>query len=71
MVFKYEVYTVDQFTCYLHNCFARNHPLAVVQIAELHRFILADGHPGGFDDVAPQDGVFAEGNVPNAFMLPA
>ena len=71
MAFEYEVYAVDQFAGDLHDGLARNHPLAVVQIAELHRFILADGHPGGFDDVAPQDGVFAEGNVPNAFMLPA
>ena len=71
MAFEYEVYAIDKLTGDFHNGFARNHSLAVVQVAELHRFILADGHPGGFDDVAPQDCMLAEGNVPDAFMLPA
>ena len=71
MAFEHEVYAVDQLAGDFHDGLARNHPPAVVQVAELHRLILADGHSGGFDDVAPQDGVLAEGNVPDAFMLPA
>ena len=71
MAFEYEVYAVDQFAGDLHDGLARNHPLAVVQIAELHCLILADGYPGCLNDVAAQDGVLAEGNVPDAFMLPA
>ena len=71
MTFEYEVYAVDQLAGNLHDGLARYHPLAVVQIAELHRFILADGHPGCFNDVAPQDCVLAESDVPDAFMLPA
>lgn len=69
MAFEYEVYAVDQLTCYLHDGLACHHPLAVVQVTELHSFILADGHPGGFDDITPQDGVFAEGDISHALML--
>ena len=71
MAFEYEVYAVDQFAGDLHDGRARNHPLAVVQIAELHRFILADGYPGCLNDVAAQDGMLSESNVPDTFMLTA
>ena len=71
MVFEYEVYAVDQLAGNFHDGLARYHPLAVVQVAELHRFILADGYPGCLNDVAAQDGMLSESNVPDTFMLTA
>ena len=44
LAFEYEVYAIHEFPRYLDDSLARHHPLAVVQVAELHRFILADGH---------------------------
>ena len=69
MAFEYEVDAVDQLPRDLHDGLAWNHPLAVVQIAELHRLILADGHPCSFDDIASQNGMLAEGNISHAFMF--
>ena len=69
MAFEYEVDAVDQLPRDLHDGLAWNHPLAVVQIAELHRLVFADSNPGGFDNIASQNGVLAESNVSNAFMF--
>ena len=71
MAFEHEVYAIDQFAGDFHDGLARNHTLAVVQVAELHRLILADGHPGGFNDIASQNGMLAEGNISNTFMFAA
>ena len=69
MAFEYKEYAVDQFAGDLHDVLARNHPLAVVQVAEMHRLILSDSYPGGFDDVVSKDGMLAEGNISDALMF--
>ena len=71
MAFEYEVYAVDQLAGDLHNGLAGNHTLAVVQVAELHRLIFADGHPCSLNDIAPQNSVLAEGDVTNTFVFSA